>query len=231
MVSFKYLDYLKYKLGDRKLRCHIDAVHAKPPKSDLYTEDIVVGVMEKAGCSGIVALVSRTEADLNRSPDNKNKKAINEYRYILRKNLEGMDILDEKGFVIEPYLHLSIHGMADRPDFEVEIGTFKGISCSKDFRYWFLDTFKKHVDKYIPNIKIQCDYLLYGYPSLTYYRLGDPESNYMGYGELYNTVQLEFSTRLREDKKQEIINLLRDIILDFKKYNNAKQDEEMYLNY
>lgn len=224
MISFKYLDYLKYKLGDRQLNCHVDAIHAKPPKSDLYTEEIVLEVMEKTGCSGIVALVSRIEADLNRSPDSKNKKAIDEYRFILKKNLEDLDILDEKGFATEPYLHLSIHGMADRPDFEVEIGTFKGASCSKDFRHWFIDNFKKHIKKYIPNITIQYDYLLYGYPSLTYYRLGDSENNYSGHGELYNTVQLEFSTSLRENNKQEIINLLRDIILGFKQYNNAKPD-------
>ncbi len=54
MLRFKYLNYLKFYIGDQSLRCHIDAVHAKPPRADLYTEEIVLNIIKETGCSAIM---------------------------------------------------------------------------------------------------------------------------------------------------------------------------------
>lgn len=215
MLSFKYLNYLKFYIGDQDLRCHLDAVHAKPPKSDLYTEEIVFNTIRETRCSGIIATVSRVIADLNRNRNINNTEAVDEYRRVLRKILKNKKIIGKTGRLTVPYLHLTVHGMANRPGFDVEIGTFKGASCSQDFRTWFINNFQKHLQSYIPGVNMKYDYRLWGYPSLAQHRLGDSFSNYPGYGNNFNTVQLEFSKRLREEKRREIIKILRNIILDF----------------
>ena len=224
MTSYKYLDYLKYVEGNWNLKSHLDAVHAKPPKSDLYTEEIVKKTIQQTGCGGIIALISRVEADLNRTPNQKNRKAVEEYRLILKNLLQKKGILDEKGRIISPYLHLSIHGMSDRPGFDVEIGTYKGASCSENLRQWFVPRFSNHLKEQIPGVRIKKDFYFYGYPSLVHHRLGDPSSRYAGYGELFNTIQLEFSKSLREKKRAEIIKTVSDIILEF---NNIKEFRKM----
>ncbi len=223
MLSFKYLNYLKFYIGDQDIRCHIDAVHAKPPRSDLYTEEIVFNTIKETRCSGIISMVSRVDADLNRNRNIKNIEAVDEYREVLKKFLSNKKIIGKNGFINEPYLHLTVHGMTDRPGFDVEIGTFKGASCSRGFRTWFINSFKKYLDSYIPGVNMKHDYLLWGYPSLVQHRLGDPFSNYPGYGNNFNTVQLEFSKRLREERRNEIIKILRDIIFEFNesRYNNT----------
>ncbi len=215
MTSYKYLNYLKYSLGSGKMKSHLDAVHAKPPQSDLYTEEIVKKTIQKIGCSGIIALISRVEADLNRTPNSKNRKAVEEYRLVLNKFLKNQEILDKNGRIVSPYLHLSIHGMADRPGFDVEIGTYKGASCSEMLRKWFVPRFTHYLKEKIPGVRIKEDFYFYGYPSLVHHRLGDPSSRYPGYGELFNTIQLEFSKSLREKKRDEIIKTISDIILEF----------------
>lgn len=224
MIGYKYLDYLKFFEGSKNLKSHLDALHAKPPRSDLYTEEIVKKTIQKTGCSGIIALISRVEADLNRTPNQKNRKAVEEYRYILKDILQNQGILDDKGRIISPYLHLSIHGMSDRPGFDVEIGTYKGVSCSEKLRQWFVSRFNQCLKEQIPGVKIKEDFYFYGYPSLVHHRLGDPSSRYPGYGEMFNTIQLEFSKSLREKKREEIIKTVSDIILEF---NNLKEFREM----
>jgi len=47
-------------MGSKKIRSHIDALHAYSPKADEFTGDIVEGVVNKINCSGIIAIVSRT---------------------------------------------------------------------------------------------------------------------------------------------------------------------------
>lgn len=76
MITFKDKNYIKYYIGENTIHSHIDAVHASPPSSDMYTGEIVKGVVERINCSGIIGTVSRTIADLNRPRSAKNKEAI-----------------------------------------------------------------------------------------------------------------------------------------------------------
>jgi len=104
--------FIKYWLGNGKLRAHVDAVHAAPPRVDRYTGEIAAEVGPHSGCACIIATVSRTVADLNRPPDISNWEAVREYRQVIREILVHCNLLDARArLVIASYLHLAIHGM------------------------------------------------------------------------------------------------------------------------
>ena len=197
-------------MGREKIRSHIDAVHACPPHGDEFTGDIVEGVVNKINCSGIIAIVSRTIADLNKPRNSNNKEAIDEYRQTIREILQHINILDKNGRLIRPYLHLAIHGMRDR-DKEIEIGTLQGKTCSPEVKNWFVNEIKKRFNK------VQIDGRFPGDPSKSVHRCGDQTSDlsYSGYGNNFNTFQIEISRTLRENHQKELINIFSDIIIHF----------------
>jgi len=210
MINFAMKKFIKYYLGNKEIRSHIDAVHACPPDADEFTGDIVEGVVNKINCSGIIAIVSRTRADLNRPRNNKNKEAIDEYRQTIREILEYTNTLDKNSRLSRPYLHLAIHGMRDR-DKEIEIGTLHGKTCSPEVKNWFVKEIEKHVKK------AQTDGRFSGDPSKSVHRCGDQTSNlnYSGYGNNFNTFQIEISSMLREKHQKELIKIFSDIIIQF----------------
>lgn len=197
-------------MGSKEIRSHIDAVHACPPCADKFTGDIVEGVVNKINCSGIIAIVSRTIADLNRPRDNNNKEAIDEYRQTIREILELTNILDKNGKLSRPYLHLAIHGMRSR-DKDIEIGTLHGKTCSQELKEWFVNEVKKHVKK------TRIDGKFPGDPSKLVHRYGDQTSDidYLGYEDNFNTFQIEISRMLRGKHQKELINIFSDIIIQF----------------
>lgn len=147
MDNFTEKKFIKFYLGNKEIRLHIDAVHACPPKADELTGDIVEGVVNKINCSGIIAIVSRIIVDLNRPRNRNNKESIDEYRQTIREILIHTDNLDENVKLTRPYLHLAIHGMKDKWDNDIEIGTLYGKTCSPEVKSWFVNGIKKHIKK------------------------------------------------------------------------------------
>jgi len=210
--NFTRKKFIRFHLGTKQIRSHIDAVHACPPKADEFTGDVVEGVVNKIDCSGIIAIVSRTEADLNRPRNSNNKEAIDEYRQTLREILEHIDNLDENGMSSRPYLHLAIHGMMeDKRNEDIEIGTLHGKTCSLLVRDWFVNEIENHIKKF------QIDRRFPGDPSKSVHRCGDQTSdlNYLGYGANFNTFQIEISKTLRENRQKELVDIFSDIISRF----------------
>ena len=76
MKNFIEKEFIKYYLGDKFIRAHVDAVHAVPPYADQFTGEIVMGLINKINCSGIISKVSRKKIDLNRRRDVNNKEII-----------------------------------------------------------------------------------------------------------------------------------------------------------
>jgi len=215
MVFFKQKDFLKIHLGEKGIRSHIDALHAQPPCSDKFTGDIVEGVVSQINCSGIVATVSRKEIDLNRPRNGHNKDAIDEYRQAIRDILSHIGVLEDNGKLSRPYLHIAIHGLSNKWEKDIIIGTKFGQTCSEDVKSWLVGKFKE--EKYIKRLCV--DEIYPGDSSKSVHRCGDKTSDhsYFGYGENFNTFQIEISRTLREKHQTELIALFCKLIKDFKK--------------
>ena len=200
-------------MGSNKIRSHIDALHACPPKADEFTGEIVEGVVNKINCSGIIAIVSRTIIDLNRPRNSNNEEGIDEYRQTIREILGYIGNLDRNEKLLRPYLHLAIHGMRDEGNVDIEIGTLHNKTCSPEVKKWLVNEIQKH-DK-----KVQIDGRFPGDSSKPVHRCGDQTSdlNYLGYGNNFNTFQIEISRMLREKNQKELIDIFSNIIL---KYNS-----------
>lgn len=211
MTSFAEWEYVKFRPGDRRKRAHIDAVHAASPKADRYTGEIADDIAAKASCSVIIAIVSRRVADLNRPPDKSNWEAIKEYRQAIRLILGHIRILDDSDKLKRPYLHLAVHGMADRRDSDVGIGTRHGVTCSSSVRNWLIDRIRSDVKR------SQVDGRFPGDPSKSFHRHGDEVSGlgYPGYGNNFNTFQIEISRTLRKNHREELTDMFADMIVDF----------------
>ena len=124
MKNFIEKEFIKYYLGNTQIRTHVDAVHAVPPYADQFTGEIVMGLINKINCSGIISKVSRKKIDLNRRRDVNNKEAIDEYRNAIHSILTYLSLFEENNQILkQPYLHLAIHGMKDTHNKEIIIGT------------------------------------------------------------------------------------------------------------
>ena len=203
------LNHVKYHIGDITQRSHIDAVHAQSPRADLYTGDIVLGVIKQINASGIISTVSRTEMDINRPRDIRNADAIDEYRDAIYRIIVSKKILSKDNKLTKNYLHLAIHGMKDIRQSEFEIGTRNGDLCSKEVIDWFMKEilkFSKHVklDNYFP-----------GNQSKAFHRNGDITSGYSGYGEKYNSIQIEINRTLRKERQDDLIKLFSNMMINF----------------
>lgn len=208
----KNKNYLIYNLGDAQLRSHVDAVHAQSPKSDKYTKEIVLGIIERTNASGIIATVSRTIMDINRPRNDKNAPAVDEYRKTISKIIRSKNILDENNMLTRNYLHLAIHGMTQSIHYntDFEIGTCGGKSCSPQVVDWFTTQLQLlstiGINNRFPGVKAKIDC----------HRNGDAQ-NYLGYGNGFNTIQVEISPSWRKNNQEELINFFSDIIRDFER--------------
>jgi hypothetical protein len=214
MKNFIEKEFIKYYLGNTQIRNHVDAVHAVPPYADQFTGEIVTGLINKINCSGIISKVSRKKIDLNRRRNVNNKEAIDEYRNAIHSILTYLSLFEENNQILkQPYLHLAIHGMKDTHNKEIIIGTRNGESCSSDIKRWFVD----EVSRYYENII--ADQIFPGDSSKSVHRLGDciSDLSYKGYGDNFNTIQIEINRTLRENHRQKLISILSDIIIDFNK--------------
>lgn len=212
MEKFTEKKYIKFYLGSKDIRSHIDAIHAALPCSDKFTGDIVEGVVNKINCSGIIAIVSRTIVDLNRPRNINNEEGIDEYRQTIREILGYIGNLDGNGKLSRPYLHLALHGMKDKWNVDIEIGTLHDKACSPEVKEWFVSEIKKHFRR------VQIDGRYCGDPSKSVHRCGDKisDTEYLGYGKNFNTVQIEISRTLREKNQKDLIGIFSNIVL---KYN------------
>ena len=211
--SGKYIAgaYLKYRYGVQCPSVLIDAVHAAKPKADAYTGKIVEAVARATGCHAIVATVTREVADINRTPSEENAGAVEEYRRTIQHLFETTDLLKTDRSLSQPVLHLAIHGMKDRPDADIELGTCFGGSCSQAVLEWVqyeIEAWAQNTGSLSRKPMIVVNRKFSGDTSKQYHRKGDKRSSYHGYGLLLNTIQIEFAYWLRKEHRKEIVSLL-----------------------
>jgi|UniRef100_A0A7C6AAG1 hypothetical protein len=210
MVNFNWKNFLKFYLGNKEIRSHLDALHAYPPDADEHTGEIVEGIINKTNCSGIIAIVSRRWIDLNRPRNEKNCEAIDEYRRTVQEILVHTNTFDKNGKLLNPHLHLDIHGMWGCSA-DIEIGTLHNKTCSIEVKEWLINEIKKYF------IKVKVDERFSGDPSKSVLRWGEQigDYNYSGWGENFNTFQIEISRTLRKNHPKKLINMFSDIIIQF----------------
>ncbi|MBF0236660.1 MAG: class II glutamine amidotransferase [SAR324 cluster bacterium] len=213
------LNFIKYRPAPSPSEVLIDAVHAAKPNSEMFTGEIVGNVSQKTGCNSIIATVSRNIADLNRSMDGTNQDAMGEYRNGILDFLRKSTLLDEKQKLTRPFLHIGVHGCNDQHPYDIEIGTCHGRSCSPEIEQWLKNTIevwsKTLQTRINRKIRLGVNKVYYGDPSIAFHRNGDNSSHYQGFGENFNTVQIEFARWLRKDYRSEIIDVLSELVDDF----------------
>ena len=208
MINFKEGKYIAYYLGDPKINCHIDAVHSKKPNGEINTKKLVVEVVKNTGCSGIYALVSRREMDLNRPLNETNEPAILEFRRAIFFILNHLKILDSNNTLKRPYLHLALHGMKDYAHKEINIGTRYNQTCSNNIFAWF----RNKLDKYCKEIFDRDLKILYNKEFIGNSSKGVHRKKY---GNLFNTIQIEINITLRTKYFSKILEVLTNIVKNF----------------
>jgi len=217
-MNYIHLDYLKYRAGQDRPRVLVDAVHAADPRSDLFTGEIAETIAERAGCHSIIATVSRDVADLNRPPNQRNADAVQEYRQTLQTLLQASNLTGADKTLKQPFLLMALHGMRDRPNKDIELGTLYGRSCSPSVRDWIAERFHtwsrlSRTGRHQPIVVI--DQVFVGDQSIAFHRQSDPETNYRGYGHQFHTVQIEIAYWLRKQHRSELVELFNTLVADF----------------
>lgn len=222
-MSFTEKKYLKFRGGARNFYVLLDALHAAPEsrRREFFTDEIADRVSSDVGCHCIIAKVPREKADLNQFPTEESWPAVNQYRDTIRYLLQRDNLINQKGEVRFPFLHISLHGMRNRSSKDVELGTFFGESCSPDVLHWLLRRFRSWATElnhdHREPIVIDNDRgdALYGHPVIATHRNGYDGNP--GYGSNYDTVQVELAHWLRNEHKKEIIELLTGVAKEFHK--------------
>lgn len=209
--------FVKYHFGSKNMHCHLDAVHAENPRSDMYTGPIAQGVVNKFNISAIISRVSRKEMDLNRDRTKQNAEGIDEYREILNRIISRQKTVDKTGRITKNHLHIALHGMANSRGTEFELGTRHGKTCSKPVLDWIVS----HVSQQSKNYGV--NKLFQGDKSIARHRLGDPYSDYKGYGPLFHTIQVEINHEWRKYRRIELVNFFGYLLMNFdKQFNKSK---------
>ncbi len=204
---------MAYYLGNPNIHCHVDAVHSKNPDGEINTKKLVIEIIKNTDCSGIYSLISRRYMDLNRSPVEDNEPAILEFREAIFSILNHLKILDNKKNLIQPYLHLALHGMKDYPHKEIEVGTRNNEVCKFDIFIWFRNKLEEYFkEEFGRDLNIVYNEQFIGDSSKGVHR--------DKYGILFNTIQIEINRTLRTRYFSKIVKILAKIIKDFYQEQN-----------
>jgi len=205
--------YVAYYLGNPNINCHVDAVHSKNPQGEINTKNLVLEIIKNVNCSGIYALISRRDMDLNRPLDRTNKPAILEFREVILSILKYLEILDNSDKLTKNYMQLALHGMRNFAHKEIEIGTRYNQTCSNEVFQWFSRELEEN-----------CEEVFNKVPKIIYNKefIGDKSKGvHRGtYGNLFNTIQIEINKTLRTQYFNETVEVLTRIVKIFhKEYN------------
>ncbi|MBA7531767.1 hypothetical protein ES705_23988 [subsurface metagenome] len=213
MITFEKGKYIAYYLGNPNINCHIDAVHSKRPQGEINTKKLVIEIIKNTDCSGIYALTSRMDMDLNRPLNEVNKPAILEFRETILSILKNLKILDRSKKLIKPYLHLALHGMKNYAHKEIEIGTRNNQTCSNEIFVWFQKKLEENCKEvFNKDLRIVYNKEFIGDTSKGVHR--------KKYGNLFNTIQIEINKTLRKHYFSKIVEVLTKIVKEFyQEYN------------
>jgi len=222
ILSFHYLcrhqtyalysgQFIHYDYGSSSSRVHVDAVHTQNPGGEFFTGEMAEHLTRETGASCLISRISRQDMDLNRPRSEANYPAVNEYRKAMHQILNAKGLLNEQGGIIQPFLHLSFHGMRDDWGRDIEIGTGYGHYCNPDVKTWF----SRKIGTFTENWGI--DDIFPGYTFRSVLRDGDSygATGFTGFGSCFNTLQVEISKDLRNHHQQPLIAFFARLISAF----------------
>lgn len=209
--SLNELEYIAFHSGSKDVLANVEAIHAENPSADLHTGSIVKKVSKQTGASIILSRISREIMDLNRPRGGINYPAVDQYRNTIAGILDDRNLLNESLKLNLPFLHISLHGMQDEWNRDLEIGTGYGHYCSKEVKAWFVN----QVDKVTNNYGV--DDIFPGYTFRSVLRDGDlySSTDFTGFGANYHAIQLEVSRYWREHYPLFLTRFLTDVVLSF----------------
>lgn len=216
-MEFTEGTYLKYSIGETNCQVLVDALHATAPNSDVKTGKLAMEVARRTKCHCIVSTISRDTMDLNRPPNGKNNPAIIELRRTVRDILWTNDLITSTNKLKAPVLQLSLHGMKDRSTHDIELGTVCGKSCSPEILKWA----QMQVEEWSSSVsggctpRVSVNRELSGDISKSYNRCGDSSNGFKGYGEGFNTIQIEIASWLRENHFEQLVQLVSNLVQRF----------------
>jgi len=200
--------YIAYYLGNPNINCHVDAVHSKNPQGEINTKNLIIEIIKNANCSGIYALISRRDMDLNRPLNKTNEPAILEFREAILSILKHLEILDKNDKLIKPYMQLALHGMKNYAHKEIEIGTRFNQTCNNEIFQWFRRELEENCKEvFNKDLKVIYNKEFIGDKSKGVHR--------KKYGNLFNTIQIEINKTLRTQYFSETVEVLTRIIKNF----------------
>jgi N-formylglutamate amidohydrolase len=207
------LEYIAYKIGNPDAFANVEAIHAKSPNADLHTGNIAEETARQSGASLILSLISRDQMDLNRPRGRFNYPAVDEYRSIINEILVQKNLTDYNNKLKQPFLHISLHGMQNDWERDLEIGTGYGHYCSPSVKNWFVKKVAAVTDNY------GVDDLFPGYTFRSVLRDGDLYSatDFIGFGPHYHAIQLEVSRTWRENHPEFLAAFLSNLVSTFQK--------------
>ncbi len=207
--------FLQFNYGEDENVAHVEAVHPIHPKGEFFTGNLVNGISRNIGASSLESVISRDQMDLNRPRNSDNYPAVDEYREVLHRILARKNLLNEKGWLKTPFLHLSFHGMQDYWDRDFEIGTGYGNYCLPEVKSWFIQQLKQISRNF------GVDDIFPGFTFRSILRDGDVygSTSFLGFGPYMNTIQVEISHHWRRHYSETLVEFFTELIKNFHHYS------------
>jgi len=227
----------------------IDKILELYNRVDHGTREVVLGVNKINKVSCLVARKSRLVTDMNHSslsretldntPTQEYLLGAREVNWEIQKKIIAETVgLDDDGKAQAPFLCLTVHGKSNSgPDFiiggKVKFGQ---AVCDPAIANWFKSELERIIEeKNIINIKDQSATVginlegdkYSGSDNFLATRYGDDQHN--GFGELFQTIQIETDTRMRKKSLETISQILAQVLEKFKEDFFDKEALENYI--
>lgn len=213
--------YVRYRRGIGSDRVLLEGPHVVAPHKEFWVDEIIRQASCRAGCHLLAATRSRAVADLDRPADfdsdgvdpGVQERAVEEYRTTVAELIERTDLLDGGSGLTRPFLHLSVHGMKNREDADLVLGTGDGTACGPEVEEWLTERIGAWIESGVAgDARLARNERSSDSSALAHHRRGDGAA-YPGFGDRFHSARLEIAHWMRADpdSRDELTFLLAEI--------------------
>jgi len=191
----------------------LEAPYSNPPKQEKKTDIVANEVAKRVGAACILGRQSRQFACYTTLHSESDKYLLIQYQEILKEIFTAANILDEKGEVNRPVLHIIIRGIKDSHGVDVEISTRNGRSCSGKLAHMAGEILKTAIE----GNRSQWKTCVIGINSMFHGGSKCMEMNrnggerFCGFGQNYQALEIRISMGTRKTYLDEIIDGLCEL--------------------